>query len=119
MAVCGAAAVALSLATKEVALIHGFIGLVFIGIAFLWEQLPSRRLKMAVFLLVGVIALLLTWALWLTAANHPDWARNLVLMAGLLVGVLTIARNVDQRNKPVSSTLLSLKDSDVLTGPVA
>ena len=37
--VIGAAAVALMLSTKEVAYIHGFIGVSFIGIVFLWESL--------------------------------------------------------------------------------
>jgi len=115
----GAAATGLSLATKEVALIHGFIGLVFIGAAFLWEQLPFRRLKTVIFLLAGIIGLLLIGALWLAVVNSPDWARNLALMAGLFAGALTIVRNVNRHDKPVSNTLLSFKDSDVLTGPVA
>lgn len=39
----GAAAVALALATKEVAFIHGFIGVTFIIVAIIWEQVGEDR----------------------------------------------------------------------------
>lgn len=112
--VVGAAAVGLALSTKEVALIHGFLGAVFIAAVFVWERLPARLFRAGVWLLAGLVGVLLVAAVW-TAER-----QNILLAAGLLAGVLTIARNVDRHNRPVSSTLQAVKNwDDLLTWPVA
>ena len=124
----GAAAVSLSLSTKEVAFIHGFIGVVFIIFAFLWERFPKGRFRMTQLVLLGLTLLLGMIALSVagiapgdSAFNGPKTAGVILMVVGLLVGVLSIARNTDRRTMPVSTTLLSFKGKaalSVLLGPV-
>ena len=54
----GAAVLMLSLATKEVAYIFGFIGLVFIVELFLWEKVSSRR-QFWLYVAVGALSVAL------------------------------------------------------------
>jgi len=65
----GAAAVALSLTTKEVAFIHGFIGFTFILVISLFEGISARR-RLSWFW-AGLILLVVVGAgvLWLTFGN--------------------------------------------------
>jgi 4-amino-4-deoxy-L-arabinose transferase-like glycosyltransferase len=68
----GAAAVALMLCTKELAFIHGFIGLTFILVIGLMEGIDARRCRL---LFVGGLVLLIVVGLvvlWLTFGNAPS-----------------------------------------------
>ena len=124
----GAAAVSLSLSTKEVAYIHGFIGVVFIGAAFLWERLSKGRLRVVQLTLLGVTLLLGIAALGLasvtpggTSFNALKTAGVILMVVGLLASVLSIARNTDRRNMPVSTTIFTFREKSalsVLVGPV-
>ena len=59
----GAAAVALALSTKEVAYIHGFIGVTFVLVAMLWEWAGEERGQFLAG--VGTIAWALLVSLWM------------------------------------------------------
>jgi len=109
--VVGAAAVALSLSTKEVALIHGFLGVLFIGAAALWEQLLPRSRRRAVWGLAVIGGLLAVAAVFL-------FNKNLALAGGLLLAVLAVARNANRREKPVFAALQTLKNVDELFWPI-
>ncbi|MFQ5611786.1 MAG: flippase activity-associated protein Agl23 [Anaerolineae bacterium] len=121
----GAAAVALSLATKEVAFIHGFIGFSFIVYMVVWERLPAR---FRAFLRIGILAVivgLIVGVIVLTGfefappaegeeAFDPKHLIELCLLsAGLLGGWLLTTANVDRLRRPVSATLARLALPDV------
>ncbi len=117
----GAVAVALSLSAKEVTFIHGFIGVVFIAAAWMWEQLPVKRSQQVLVALGSVAVLLLVAALTVEWAIPPAEGTSngqlgglLLMVMGLLLGVLTIAANADRQHKPVSSTLAMFADRNVL-----
>jgi uncharacterized protein (TIGR03663 family) len=122
--VIGAAAVALMLSTKEVAYIHGFIGVSFIGIAFLWESLSNSRRQMLNYVLFGALFVLAAGTIYLalqadtlvtpvaegeTSAFDPwDILNLMVMIAGFLVGVLIIEIGADRIRKPITLFLKSL-----------
>ena len=121
----GAAAVSLSLSTKEVAFIHGFIGVVFIGVVFWWERLSERQLGRVRWAALGITVLLGLTALILVSIeagqlpfDGPKTAGMVLMVVGLLVGVLTITFNIDQKNKPLSSTILAISEPAILLGPI-
>ncbi|MFQ5576614.1 MAG: flippase activity-associated protein Agl23, partial [Anaerolineae bacterium] len=125
----GAAAVSLSLSTKEVAFIHGFIGVVFIAVAFACETLPRKNLRRALTALLVVTGALFLGALFFSGFAPEDSAFNgrklagvLLMVAGLAAGVLTIALNTDRAGRPVSAAvkpLLNVRVAfELLTGPV-
>lgn len=108
----GAVAVSLSLATKEVAFIHGFIGMLFIGAAYAWEKLGRTRFTQIGIALWGATGVLLVTAIALMMVpaqpEGTDWAKlagAVLMVAGLLVSAVTVAFNTDRKNKPVSSAL--------------
>ncbi len=120
--VLGAAAISLMLATKEVAYIHGFVGITFILLAWMWESAPRQTRQLVTYGLVGLIAILLVGIIFLAIqGNAPAPAEGeaaagftnsglLVMIAGLLIGALLIRRGIDQTNKPVTATLNSLRE---------
>ncbi len=127
----GAVAVALSLSTKEVAFIHGFIGVVFIAAAFAWEKLSLKRFRQMLIGLLVITAVLFVLMIFFNAsagvedggiANASKFAGILMMLTGLLLGVLTIALNVDRQNKPIASTLASFANwntaFNLLIGPI-
>ncbi len=65
----GAATVALSLTTKEVAFIHGFIGLTFILVISLWEGVEARARRVVFLGGLGLLLVLGGIILWLTLGN--------------------------------------------------
>ena len=129
----GAMAVSLSLATKEVAFIHGFIGVVFISMAMLWEQLSPKNHRRVWVVLTTITALFFAVAFTLNRdpqgltqslsnssfsnLDLADTAGILFMVAGLLFGIVSIAFNVDRLNKPMSATLATLPLT-ALVGPV-
>lgn len=68
----GAAAVALMLCTKELAFIHGFIGLTFILVIGFMEGIDARRRRLL--FVVGLVLLIVVGlvVLWLTFGNAPS-----------------------------------------------
>jgi uncharacterized protein (TIGR03663 family) len=84
----GAAALTLSLCTKETAYIFGFIGLSFLVVVYIWEKI-SPSLERAVYG-VGVLAvvLLLGIAGFLQATGNVGLLPHTILLAGFGVSVL-------------------------------
>ena len=124
----GAAAISLSLSSKEVAYIHGFIGVLFIAGALLWEGVSLKRFRTLQWVLLSLMVILLALALLLTNASAEQFpftpakmAGVLMLVAGLTAALLSISRNVDRRHTPVSAAISSFKEDPVglLSGPVA
>lgn len=111
----GALAVSLALSSKEVAYIHGFLGVLFIGSALLWEKLSPARLRQILPGLWALAAILLA-AMWPLSAYVPpeggfNWARVasiLLMLTGVLIAALTVAPNADRQNRPVSATLAAI-----------
>ena len=122
----GAAAVALSLASKEVALIHGFIGVLFLVGAWLWERLSVKNRQPVQLGIAGVAFVILLIAAILANVNPEDstfdgsrYAGILLMVFGLIIALFTISLNTDRQNRPVSQTILSFDDPiSMLFGPV-
>jgi len=126
----GALAVSLSLSAKEVAFIHGFIGVVFILAIWMWESLSPRRFRQVLTILAAVTVAVLVGALFLTSPPAPENGHPkggglhgvLLMLSGLLIGVVTIAPNANRRERPVSSALAVFADRqtalNLLAGPV-
>ena len=122
--VVGALSVALMLSTKEVAYIHGFIGVSFIGVMYLWESLPTSKRQLlnyalfgVVFVLVAAVVFLILQAETFTAvtaegetAGFNPWTiiGILIMITGLVVGLLMIQLGADRTNQPVTQFLRSL-----------
>lgn len=118
----GAAAVALSLSTKEVSYIHGFIGLSFVVVAYAWERVSGRGRFYAGLGLLAVIVGLLVAAIVMAgmggpppeegqvnpASNLRHWIELCLLAAGVLIGWLLISANVDRVRRPLGSALEAL-----------
>lgn len=116
----GAAAISLMLATKEVAYIHGFIGVTFIGLAWLWENisLPTRRLVNYGLLLVMVVLGLVVGYLDVraeafttpatadTPGSDPWHTIGLMIMIVGLLGAATLTQfGVDRTQRPVTQAI--------------
>ncbi|HMQ53994.1 MAG TPA: TIGR03663 family protein [Anaerolineae bacterium] len=120
--IVGAVAVALSRATKEVSMIHGYIGFSFIAAMWLWESLPPARQQLVRYIMLGVTAILAALSAYLlsqagtleTAGGSESWlvghADTFVMITGLLVSLLVIQRGADQVNRPISRMIASLGD---------
>jgi uncharacterized protein (TIGR03663 family) len=122
----GAAAVALMLSTKEVALIHGFIGFTFIGATFAWENFPRSTRQWITYGLVGLILFLVIVAIILALQadtltppntgteeegfNIGDLVGYIIIFTGLLIGALLTQLGADQQNRPVTAALKSLNE---------
>lgn len=119
--VIGAGAVGFMLSTKEVALIHGFIGATFIAMAWIWENASDRqrfRLNLGLFglialLWVGVIGLI-AWADPTAAAgegggfNPWKYVSLMIMISEILIGLTLIQRGVNRERRPLSSAIASL-----------
>jgi uncharacterized protein (TIGR03663 family) len=116
----GAAAVSLSLSAKEVAFIHGFIGVLFIAGVLLWERSSAKRFKSLQWGLSALTILLLILTLFFASTLATlKVAGVILLLAGLVAALLTISRNVDRRHTPVSAALRSFKvPLETLWGPM-
>lgn len=121
----GAAAIALMLATKEVAFIHGFIGVTFILVAWMWESLPKRRRQLVNFSLLGLIALLILAVVFMatqanritiepvegqTGFNPWHYIDVILMITELMIGVMIIQFGVDRNNRPVTNAIYSVLD---------
>jgi len=120
----GALAVSLMLSTKEVAYIHGFIGVSFIGMIYLWENLSKANRQMLNYALLGLVFVLTaavtymaiqadTLAVAPTEANpggfNPwSYIDVMVMIVGLLIGVLVIQLGVDRSNRPITQFVMSI-----------
>ncbi len=120
----GAASVALMLSTKEVSYIHGFIGVSFIGITYLWESLAQSKRQWIQYGLLGVILVLAGAALYMivqadaltvippegeTGGFDPwDYIGIMIMITGMLLGAYIIRLGVDQTNRPVTLFINSL-----------
>jgi uncharacterized protein (TIGR03663 family) len=92
----GAGVVALTLATKELAFIHGFVGVTFIGVISLMEGLGVRQRRGLFWLGLGLLVVVGGMVLWLAIGNAgmlaageaPGLARQVVDgLAGMLGGM--------------------------------
>jgi len=119
----GAIAVALMLSTKELSYIHGFIGVTFILIAFMWENIPKNMRQIANYGLMGLLAMFLAFIVIAAyqapaavaegeSAGFDLWAQIgiMVMIAGLVFGMLIVQMGVDHTNRPVTMFLKSLPD---------
>jgi uncharacterized protein (TIGR03663 family) len=120
--VIGALAVSLMHAAKEVSYIHGFIGVTFIGLAFLWENI-SRATRQTlnyallglVFVLIAAVAYMAIQAPALSAVaeggetfNPWKYIQIMIMITGLVLGVLLVQMGIDRTNRPVTLFLKSL-----------
>ncbi len=131
----GALAVSLMVATKEVAYIHGFIGITFIVMAFLWESLPAFRRQMLNYVLLGLMFALIAATTYmviqadeLTVIPAEDGSGGfnpwriidvMIMITGLLGGMLLVQLGVDRYNRPVTQFLQSLFTRWSLIGKAA
>jgi len=105
----GAAVLILSMCTKEVAYITGFIGATFIALAWVWERLNARQRQMV--RLATVIAIVALSALGLALARSGPGTTGhklvqyLVLVVGLLVAALATTGLWDGGGQPMSRAL--------------
>jgi uncharacterized protein (TIGR03663 family) len=118
----GAMSVSLMLSTKEISYIHGFVGVTFIAIAFLWEWLSVARQRLLNYILLGVGLLMLALAIYSNvqfqalaeAAAETEgfniWGHaDILLTAALMLGaLLTTQVGADNKQQPVSSFLWSI-----------
>jgi uncharacterized protein (TIGR03663 family) len=127
----GAAAVALMLSTMEAAYIHGFIGVTFIALAWLWENLSPAKRRLVTFGLLGVMVLGLVVDAYLVSQATPTPAEGesgvkaweivdlIILMLQMLGAAVLIQLGVDRTNQPVSQALQSLPPRLVELGKAA
>ena len=123
----GAAAVAFMLSTKEVAFIHGFIGVTFILLTWMWESLPKPQRQWVSYGLVGLIAVLAIAITYMagqadaltvlppegeTTGGFNPWkyVDVMIMIMALLIGAVIIQRGVDRSTRPVTNALLSLRE---------
>ena len=122
----GAAAVALMLSTKEVAFIHGFIGVTFIGFAFLWENLAASARRNLTYILLGLALITAIAGGYFLYGDIPvaetgteevveppflvAHADIFVMIFGMLLSFVMIQLGVDRTNRPITATLKSLND---------
>jgi uncharacterized protein (TIGR03663 family) len=121
----GAAAVAFMLSTKEVAYIHGFIGVTFILLMWLWESGSQLIRRWITYGLVGLIIALVVAVAYLAIQadaltvvpaegeagggfNPWQYIDVMLMIVQLLIGAAIIQRGVDRNRKPVTTALKSL-----------
>jgi uncharacterized protein (TIGR03663 family) len=115
----GAAAVALMLSTKEISYIHGFIGITFILLFYLWENIAASRRRILNYFLCGLLAVLIAAVAYMSFINADEiigeegsnvwgYVGIMTMIAGLLIGLLVIQIGTDRVNRPVTLFLLSL-----------
>ncbi|UCC88799.1 MAG: TIGR03663 family protein, partial [Anaerolineales bacterium] len=95
--VVGAAAVALSLTTKEVAFIHGFIGLTFIGMVSLFEGISARRRRASFVWGLGLLVVVGGIILWLTVGNAgPQTEGDMSLSRQVIQGLAGLGERLSR-----------------------
>jgi uncharacterized protein (TIGR03663 family) len=88
----GAAAVTLSLCTKETAYIFGFIGLSFLVLAYIWERIPPSWAG-TMFGIGGLaVVLLLGLAGFLQSTGNVGLLPHTILLAGFGVSILVVGQ---------------------------
>jgi len=118
----GMAAVSLMLSTKEVAYIHGFIGVTFILLTMAWESLTLARRRLFEYSLLGIILMLGGLSIFLISQypappeeaesglgwliEHVDMVIAITLM---FVAAFFTKFSSDRKRRPVSSFALTLK----------
>jgi uncharacterized protein (TIGR03663 family) len=127
----GAAGVALMLATMEAAYIHGFIGVTFIVLVYMWENLSARNRRLVTYGLLGLIvigfnvdAYLVSQAGALAAAqtegqstlNPWEFIDVIILVLEMLVAAVLVQLGVDRTNRPVTQAILSLRPRLITLG---
>ncbi len=121
--------IALYMSAKEIAYINGFIGVVFILGALLWENLSPKRFRQVFYGLLGITIAGFVAAIFLNRLPAPEtgieWQKVgslLLMLFGILAGMLTIAANANRTRKPVTSALRTFTDRrtalNLLAGPV-
>ncbi len=123
----GAAAVSLMLSTMEAAYIHGFIGVTFILLIFMWENLSQTNRRIITLALLGVIGFIVLadiYVIWTQAAAPAEGEPNgfgpwqitdlSVLLLPLGIAGLLTQRGADHTHRPVTQALFSLRDRDRL-----
>ena len=122
----GAASVALMLSTKEISYIHGFIGVTFMVLVFLWENLKQSRKQLFNYILLGITFILIGAAAYLTftsdsittvaaegeAAAFDPWTYVgiMAMLIGMILGALIIQLGTDVVNKPITLAFHSLRE---------
>jgi uncharacterized protein (TIGR03663 family) len=123
----GAAAIALMLCTKEVAYIHGFIGVTFVVFALLWENISRSNRQIVTFAMLGVAFLLVVGSAYFilnsplppvaTAGETPaepsflaQHYNVLVMLLVMVMGFVMIQLGVDRENRPVTQAVESLTE---------
>ena len=122
----GAATISLMLSTKEVAYIHGFIGISFILVAWMWENVSNPRYRRiaigsaSAILIFGLAVAYLSTQPGLFSATAPASETQTSLLeeslglaikfSGLIIGVVIIWLGTDKEKQPVTSALLSLQE---------
>lgn len=124
----GAVAVSLMLSTMEAAYIHGFIGVTFIVMAYIWENLSSANRRLATFVLLGLMVVgigvegyLLSQAPAEGSAGDPGLDTQeviglLLLILQILGAAVLIQLGVDRTNRPVTQAILSVRPQMVELG---
>ncbi|MEW5958315.1 MAG: flippase activity-associated protein Agl23 [Chloroflexota bacterium] len=118
----GAAAVSLMLSTMEAAYIHGFIGLTFILLVLMWENLSPLNRRLVTLGLLGAMVVGVAVDVYLisqSAAQPPAEGESgltggpiigvIILILGLLGAWTLIQLGVDRANRPVTQALQSLR----------
>jgi uncharacterized protein (TIGR03663 family) len=119
----GAAAVSLMLSTMEAAYIHGFIGITFILLVWLWENLSPSNRRLLTMGLLGVIILVIVGDAFLLLTQSPPTAPAegeesgfkpwqivdvTILILPIFIGAVLTQLGVSRTNRPVTQALQSL-----------
>jgi uncharacterized protein (TIGR03663 family) len=130
----GAAAVSLMLSTMEAAYIHGFIGVTFILIALMWENLSATNRRLVTYGLLGAIVLGVVAVVYLVgqaeALTPPEGAEAsgfkpwdvidlILLILQMVAAAVLVQLGVDRTRRPVTEALLSVRPRLVEVGKAA
>lgn len=130
----GAVGVALMLATMEAAYIHGFIGVTFILLVFMWENLSASKHRLVTLVLLGLMAVGLVADVYLVSQAEalvkaqsesqstlkPWEVIDLVILILEMLGAGVLVQfGVDRVNRPVTQALLSLRSRTFALGKAA
>lgn len=113
----GAIGVSLMMASKEVAYIHGFIGLTFIVLAYMWESMALPRRRGIAMLMAGALMLLgIGIAIGTTHTEIftgdvdqstliAESTGLFVKVLGMFIGIGIVWLGVDRIKRPVSTAI--------------
>lgn len=130
----GAIAVSLMHASKEVSYIHGFIGVSFITLAYMWENLSRVARQNLNYVLLGLIFVLVAGITYMAvqadqliavsgegenAFNPWGYIDLMIMITGLLTGAVIIQLGIDRTNRPVTLFVKSLFSHQLDVGKAA